>query len=335
MRVNRFQFGGREGGSIRMILEDGFNGIAVTIPDGDTPMMRDKFVDGGRCGGILLKLRRIVVRMIFLAAPVNDKLFSTGRTTVGSSDYRSMVSVGKLLKILGRTKRNTFVMASFRTHISFGIAAGVMGAFLLASLSMVSASWSFFVFLWLAVVVGAILPDMDSDSGVPFHVTFGSLAIIAGGLVFLAASKSMPGEYLDIFGLVMLSAGVVWGVFGALFKRFTRHRGMAHSIPAAFLSGLFVFSLAVRMSFDEWHAFLLGIAMVAGYLLHLLLDEVYAAVNFHGTPFVPNAAFGSALKLFSGSRSINIFVYGAIAFFLAGNGEHLFRLSERLLGMLG
>ena len=110
---------------------------------------------------------------------------------------------------------------------------------------------------------------------------------------------------------------------------------MAHSIPAAFLSGLFVFSLAVRMSFDEWHAFLLGIAMVAGYLLHLLLDEVYAAVNFHGTPFVPNAAFGSALKLFSGSRSINIFVYGAIAFFLAGNGEHLFRLSERLLGMLG
>ena len=100
-----------------MILEDGFNGIAVTIPDGDTLMMRDKFVDGGRCGGILLKLRRIVVRMIFLAAPVNDKLFSTGRTTVGSSDYRSMVSVGKLLKILGRTKRNTFVMASFRTHI--------------------------------------------------------------------------------------------------------------------------------------------------------------------------------------------------------------------------
>lgn len=222
-------------------------------------------------------------------------------------------------------------MASFRTHVSFGVALGVLSVFLLMSVAIAPPSWSFFVLVWLMVTVGAILPDMDSDSGVPFHVTFGSLSLIVGGLVFLVAREEMPGEYLNIAGAVLVSMTIMWGVFGSIFKRFTRHRGMAHSIPAAFLSGLVVFTLAAQLGFDEWRAFLLGVAMAVGYLLHLILDEVYATVNFHGIPFIPNRSLGSALKFFSKSRGINTLVYGALFFFLMGNGAQLFRLGERLL----
>ena len=220
-------------------------------------------------------------------------------------------------------------MASFRTHISFGIACGVLSVVLLTSFAVVPSSWSFFVLMWLLVTIGAILPDMDSDSGVPFHVTFGSLSLIVGGFVFLSEQSRTPHEFGSVAIRTILSMVLVWGVVGTLFKRFTKHRGMAHSIPAAVLAGLVVFSFASRVGFDDWKAFLLGVAMTFGYLIHLVLDEVYAAVNFHGTMFLPNKALGSALKLFSEHRGMTILVYGALLFMLVGNSEKLFRLSER------
>lgn len=225
-------------------------------------------------------------------------------------------------------------MASFRTHISFGIACGVLSIFLLMGSALVPPSWSFFVFSWLLVTIGSILPDMDSDSGIPFHVTFGSLSLIAGGLALLVTYQQTPHEYLRIAGWVLGAMICVWSVVGSLFQRFTRHRGMAHSIPAAVLAGLLVFSVASHAGFDEWPAFLLGVAMAFGYLTHLILDEIYAVVNFHGSLFVPNKALGSALKLFSDSWRINLLVYGSIALFVIVSHGEIIRLGERLVRVL-
>jgi hypothetical protein len=75
-------------------------------------------------------------------------------------------------------------------------------------------------------------------------------------------------------------------------------------------------------------AFILAVSMLAGYVGHLILDELYAAVNFHGTPFVPNKALGSALKLASNDTLINLAVYGAILFMLAGNVGRFVNLAE-------
>jgi membrane-bound metal-dependent hydrolase YbcI (DUF457 family) len=111
----------------------------------------------------------------------------------------------------------------------------------------------------------------------------------------------------------------VYVIIGALFKRFTRHRGMAHSLPAALLGALITFFLATHYSFSDMDSFILAVAMFFGYTGHLILDELYAAVNFHGTPFVPNKALGSALKIVSGSKVINLAVYGSILFLVAGN----------------
>src|SRR5437868_5398977 len=74
----------------------------------------------------------------------------------------------------------------------------------------------------------------------------------------------------------------VWGIVGTIFKRVTHHRGMAHSIPAAVLAGLATFFAASHFYFSDQDAFLLGVAVLAGYVVHLILDEIYAGVNFHG-----------------------------------------------------
>lgn len=89
---------------------------------------------------------------------------------------------------------------------------------------------------------------------------------------------------------------------------------MAHSLPAALLAGLMMFFLTVRFSFEDEAALLLALALMAGYVGHLILDELYAATNFHGRPFIPNQALGSALKLTSQNSLINAAVYGAFFF---------------------
>lgn len=53
-------------------------------------------------------------------------------------------------------------------------------------------------------------------------------------------------------------------------------------------------------------------------------------VNFHGTPFVPNKAFGSALKFFSDDTLITLVMYGTILLLLAGNIGRFTELAERL-----
>lgn len=224
-------------------------------------------------------------------------------------------------------------MASFSTHFSFGIALGVIAAMLAASLSLVGEP-GFIVTLFVTAALGAILPDMDSDSSVPFHVSFGSLAFVASALAFSDAWRKSPDDIQTIIVSTVGTAFIVWVVIGYIFKRFTKHRGMAHSIPATLLSGLTTFFIATHFGFSDTESFLLGLSMMLGYLGHLVLDEIWAAVNFQGKLFIPNKALGSALKLYSGDTFANLIVFGALLFLLAGNVGLFYGLAEKFLESL-
>jgi membrane-bound metal-dependent hydrolase YbcI (DUF457 family) len=169
---------------------------------------------------------------------------------------------------------------------------------------------------------------MDSDSGVPFHVAFGSLTVVASAFAFLSMYRAAPGNWQTLIVATGGTAVFVWVVVGYLFKRYTRHRGMAHSLAATFLAGLITFFLASRFYFSDMQAFLLALALMGGYLIHLILDEVWAAVNFNGRLFIPNKALGSALKITGDHTLTNALVFGAIIFFLAGNVQRLWGLVE-------
>ncbi len=225
-------------------------------------------------------------------------------------------------------------MASFRTHISLGIAIGILGVIGLVTLALFDAP-GFLMAAWVAAVLGSVLPDIDSDSGIPFHVSFGSLSLVAAVLTAGSAYEETPGEWVRV---ALWGAGTfafVYLVLGFIFKRFTRHRGMAHSLPAALVAGLATFFLASHFSFADAEAFVLGVAMTLGYLGHLVLDELYAAVNFHGTPFVPNKALGSALKLAGDDTLPNLMVYGLLLFLLSGNVGRFATLAEDFWQGLG
>ncbi len=218
-------------------------------------------------------------------------------------------------------------MANFRTHISFGIALGILGVIGMITATVTNAP-SLVIAIFVAATLGSILPDMDSDSSVPFHITFGSFSIVAAVLTFFSIYKNVPRNWIILIVGTLGAGLLVWGAIGTVFKKFTRHRGMAHSIPAAILAGLITFFVASHFYFDDGQAFLLGLGMTGGYLIHLILDEVYAALNFHGTPFIPNKALGSALKLKSSNSLINLAMTGAILFLLAGNIKRLWGLAQ-------
>lgn len=219
-------------------------------------------------------------------------------------------------------------MASFRSHVSLGIASGILGAGGLISLAFFNVP-SFLSVVFVAAVLGSVLPDMDSDSGIPYHVSFGSFALVAAVLSGSSVYHETPH---DLWRIALWTGGAflfVYVVVGFFFRRFTIHRGMAHSLPAALLAGLAAFFLAAHFSFSDMEAFILAVAMMVGYVGHLILDELYAAVNFHGTPFIPNKALGSALKIKSESTVVTLAVYGAILFFLAGNTGRFVNLAEK------
>jgi hypothetical protein len=222
-------------------------------------------------------------------------------------------------------------MASFRTHFSFGIASGILSAIAVTSLALAPHSFTFSVLIGLAVTLGAQLPDMDSDSGLPFHITFSSLSLVSAILTALYIWQSNPENYSLLVIAPIVVFCFVWGVVGYVFKRFTKHRGLAHSVPASLLAGLITFSFVSWLGFADWQAFLLGIALSLGYLIHLILDEIWAGLNFHGQLFVPNKAFGSALKFTSHNRVLTALMYTAIIGMIFVNFANFKDLTMQLL----
>lgn len=222
-------------------------------------------------------------------------------------------------------------MASFRTHYASGLLLGAVAAIGMPLFGFVPIDWKILVPLAICSVVGAIMPDIDSDTSVPFHATFGALALFAAAVAVSYVFLMEPGVLWKYAAYPALAVIFVYGGIGALFRRFTRHRGIVHSIPAALIAGLLVFSFALRLHSEPRHAFFFGAAISVGYLTHLILDELYAAVNFHGIPFVPSKSLGSALKLVSTHRKSTLAIYIVLAALILANQELLLAVSQEVL----
>jgi hypothetical protein len=196
-------------------------------------------------------------------------------------------------------------MADFKTHITtstaLGIAYGVGGRFIF-DLPIDSC-----VLAGGLCSIGGMLPDLDSDSGIPVRETLAVVSMLVPMLfIQRMAHWELTSEQLVLVGATLYFL-VRFGV-GSLFRRFTVHRGMWHSIPAAVIAGLATFHLCdcevqVRM-YKAW-------AIVIGYFSHLILDELYA-VDLNGRQIKIKKSFGSALKLF-GSKSVpNLMTFGCL-----------------------
>jgi membrane-bound metal-dependent hydrolase YbcI (DUF457 family) len=198
------------------------------------------------------------------------------------------------------------VMADFKSHITFssviGVGYGVAGHFYFnmpLETSLLGAG---------LCSVSGMLPDLDSDSGTPVREMSTFAAAVIPMLMLprfetLACCHEM---------MVLMAALCYCAIrFGAveLFKRYTVHRGMWHSIPACVVCGLLTF-LIVADQHLEVRFFKAG-AVMLGFFSHLLLDEIWS-VNVRVGRINVKRSFGTAIKFFGKDSWGNYSVYGKL-----------------------
>jgi membrane-bound metal-dependent hydrolase YbcI (DUF457 family) len=198
-------------------------------------------------------------------------------------------------------------MASYRGHLTLssilGTGVGIVAAWGLGL------DWGP-VFLGAGLTaLGGLLPDLDSDSGVPVREVFGLAAAATPLLLFRRlenAGLSLEQTLAVLGGVYLLIRyGAAW-----VFNKLTVHRGMFHSLPAMLIAGLVVFLLdhspnpAVRVY--------LAAGTMIGFLSHLVLDEL-CSIDFMGFKVRLNRYAGSALKLASPSWTATLTTYVLLA----------------------
>jgi len=157
--------------------------------------------------------------------------------------------------------------------------------------------------------VGGMLPDIDSDSGIPFRESMGFAAAIVP-MMLLDRFRELGLNYEQI---LLATGGMYLFVrFGLarLFAKYTVHRGMFHSLPAAFVFAGVVFLLCG--SGDLQLRYFKACGVFLGVMSHLVLDEIYA-VEWTGGRWRFKKSFGTALKLWGKNGWANISTYGKLA----------------------
>jgi hypothetical protein len=186
-------------------------------------------------------------------------------------------------------------MAGFRTHITVSGALGIV----YGGVAVQPGGFPTETALLAAglTAVGGMLPDLDSDSGVPVREMFG-LAAVVMPLTLIPRLYQLHVSQEGI--LAALLFGYVAIRYGAarVFKRFTVHRGMFHSLPGMLIAGLMVY-----LGYDAAHRptrLLLAAGVMVGFLSHLVLDELYS-VDLRGIRVKLNKYAGTAVKFASPS----------------------------------
>ena len=166
--------------------------------------------------------------------------------------------------------------------------------------------------------VSGMLPDLDSDSGRPVQEMTGFAASVIPMLMLERFQEFGWSREMITLAAVGIYVVVRFGV-AELFKRYTVHRGMWHSIPACLVCGLLTFlivagqDLGIRM-------FKSG-AVMAGFMSHLVLDELWSFSLRSGRLNIKRS-FGTALKFWGRDRWANLSVYlklAVIAFLAIGD----------------
>ncbi len=190
-------------------------------------------------------------------------------------------------------------MANFQTHLGGAALGGGLIASSILATGMTTLPQA--IAGWLLVMLGGLLPDIDSNhSNVVrglFSVFGGMIAILS--IIILGADASI---------VMMWLAGTVsfifvrYGLWYA-FSRFTVHRGIFHSLLAGALFSLLAAALSYQLvELNSKVSWLMGICLFSGFVIHLLLDECYSVDLVNGRI---KRSFGTAMKLFDYNNWLN------------------------------
>lgn len=202
-------------------------------------------------------------------------------------------------------------MAGFKAHMTgstlCGIGYGVAGY-------AYGVPWPTCAVAGLACSVSGMLPDLDSASGKPAREILCLLAAVVPALM-IPRFQQLGLQYEQAVLAIAASYLFIRFVVGAIFRKYTIHRGMWHSIPAAAVAGLVAFIL-VHGDCLEIRLFK-ACSVVLGFLCHLVMDEIWSVDVRHGIPRF-KSSFGTALKFYTThSFGANVSTYGKLLALLA------------------
>jgi membrane-bound metal-dependent hydrolase YbcI (DUF457 family) len=203
---------------------------------------------------------------------------------------------GSALNVIGYTMTFTELsprMANFNTHLSMALVISTGAAIAAVNVNLITnADMAWLIFLG---TLGGLLPDIDATNSKPAKMLFFILALIGtSAAIDLFKNSYPPYPLLGIIAGTYLS---IRYVMFALFNKLTVHRGVFHSILAALFFALLTTCISYYiMHLDVLRAWVSGIFIALGIIVHLLLDEIYS-VDLSNTKI--KKSFGSALKLFS------------------------------------
>jgi membrane-bound metal-dependent hydrolase YbcI (DUF457 family) len=198
-------------------------------------------------------------------------------------------------------------MAGFRTHITTSTVLGIgygSGAYLLYGVPLSTSCLAG----GLCSVAG-MLPDLDSDSGVPLRETLAFAAAIVP-MLLLPRFARLGLDHDSMAVITMLLYLLIRFPISKLIKRSTVHRGMFHSLPACAIFAELTFLLCSGNDVSTRLFKASGLAL--GFMSHLVLDEIWA-VNFRfGIPRL-KSSFGTAIKFWGTATGPNLFSWACVA----------------------
>ncbi len=197
-------------------------------------------------------------------------------------------------------------MAGFRMHVG---TSSLLGCGYAGVLSL-----GYGVPVNSAIVAGAMcgfsgmLPDLDSDYGIPLRETMAFTAATIPMLLvshFQALGLGPDSMALAAVGMYLF---VRFGVT-TMIRKYTVHRGMFHSIPALLIFGGLAFLICGGSPFDL-RCYKAG-GVMGGFMSHLILDEIYA-VEFKKGRWRFKKSFGTAMKLWGDNHWSNFTTYAKL-----------------------
>ena len=187
-------------------------------------------------------------------------------------------------------------MANFNTHLGVATVAGVVTA----GLGYQAALWPWTSAFTVAglVALGGILPDIDADNSHAVRLMFTVLAILCVVIMVVMYQPHLQTSWL--LGAAVLTFVGVRYLASRVFKRFSVHRGIWHSLLAGVVSGCSVSALSFQLfAQPPAQSWCYGLALFIGVCVHLLLDECYS-IDLVGSRV--KRSFGTAFKLFDYSK---------------------------------
>ena len=193
-------------------------------------------------------------------------------------------------------------MADFRTHMITSTAAGAVYGLVGYQYGLL---WPTCVVAGGLCSVSGMLPDLDSDSGRPLREATTLAAAVVPMLMVQRFQRFGWSHETMVLATGVLYMFIRFGLT-EIFRRFTVHRGMWHSIPAAAVVGLISFLIMDCENIAE--RLFKSMAVVVGFMSHLVLDEIWS-IDFKRGQYQFKSSFGTALKFWGNDRWANFSTY--------------------------